>query len=192
MKFRLTVLLTIFMGIAGLSAMAKEESQKLMDPGKPDQIILDSVLVKPGQNAEIALRVIVDDTTSFTDKNWVGIGSFCIPLKYEKAAMTVDSVKFRNTLLKWDATFANAKTDTGFVSLAGIYTLTGNEKPPLFSPVEPMEIVRLFITAKADAKPGTYAFALTKDPRQGEVYFGSIDGYHSWQPVFNPGKVVIQ
>ena len=55
-----------------------------------------------------------------------------------------------------------------------------------------MEIARLFVSIKPDAKPGSYKFAITKDPRQGDLYFGSIDGYHSWKPELNPGKVVVQ
>jgi hypothetical protein len=139
----------------------------------------------------MALRVLIDDTTSFNNRSWVGVGSFCIPFLYDRNVIQIDSVKFKNTLLKWDEKFTNKKTDTGFVSFAGIYTLTGAEKPALVSPKEPMEVARLYLTVKPNAKPGYYIFEMTKDPLQGDMYFGSIDGYHSWKPKYVVGKVVV-
>jgi hypothetical protein len=191
MKTRLIIVLTALCAITWLNAQAIEDSQKSIDPGKTDLVVLDSVLAKPGQNVEISLRVLIDDTTSFNNKPWYGVGSFCLPFLYNSNVIQIDSVRFKNTLLKWDEKFTNKKIDTGFVSFAGIYTLTGAEKPPLVSPKEPLEIVKLYLKIKADAKPGNYPFEITKDPLQGEMYFGSIDGYHSWKPKYVVGKVVV-
>jgi hypothetical protein len=191
MKTKLIMMLAILCAGAA-QAQEIEDSQRLIDPGKPDLVVLDSLQAKPGQSVEMSLRVVADDTTQFSDKNYVGIGSFCIPFKYDVNVIKIDSVRFKNTLLKWDEKFTNPKFDTGFVSLGGIYTLTGAEKPALISPKEPLEIARFYLSILPDAKPGKYAFEITKDPRQGNMYFGSVDGYHSWRPVFSGGKVVVK
>ncbi len=192
MKTKLIVITAILFLAAAAFAQEEGESQRLIDPGKPDLIVLDSVQTKAGKSVEMALRALVDDTTWFSERNYVGVGSFCIPFKYNASVMKIDSVKFKNAVLSWDEKFTNPKFDTGFVSLGGIYTLVGREKPALISPKEPTEIARIYLSVLPDAKPGNYAFEITKDPRQGNMFFGSIDGYHSWRPVYVGGKVVVE
>jgi hypothetical protein len=192
MKTILLIMVAVLCFTTELIAQKPEESQRLIDPGKTDLIVLDSIQAKAGQSAVMAVKALVDDTTFFSDKNYVGVGSFCIPFKYDVSAIRVDSVKFENTVLSWDEKFTNPKIDTGFVSLGGIYTLAGKEKPALISPKEPMEIARIYLSVLPDAKPGKYSFEMTRDPRQGDMYFGSIDGYHSWKPVYMGGMVVVK
>jgi hypothetical protein len=192
MKTKLIAISAILYLATAAFAQGGEDSQSLIDPGKPDLIVLDSVQTKAGQSVEMALRALVDDTTWFSERSYVGVGSFCIPFKYDVNVMKVDSVKFKNAVLSWDEKFTNPKFDTGFVSLGGIYTLTGKEKPALLSPKEPTEIARIYMSVLPDAKPGNYVFEITKDPRQGNMFFGSIDGYHSWRPVYVGGKVVVE
>jgi hypothetical protein len=192
MKIKIISTLAILCAAATISAQGIKESQVLNDPGQPDLLVLDSVQAKAGQSVEMSLKTLVDDTTWFSEKNYVGIGSFCIPFKYDARAMKVDSVKFQNTLLQWDEKFTNPMIDTGFVSLGGIYTLAGKEKPALISPVEPMEIARFYLSILPAAKSGKYEFEITTDPRQGKMYFGSVDGYHSWVPVYSGGVVIVK
>jgi hypothetical protein len=191
MKTKLLIVILALCACVWVVAQAQEESQKLVDPGKPDQILLDSLQAKAGQSIKMGLQVLVDDETSFDGKTWSGVGSFCIPLKYNPSVIKLDSVIFRNMVNQWDEKFTNKGIDTGFVSLAGIYTLKGAEKPAIISPDKPLEIATFFMQIKAGAKPGKYTFELTKDPLQGGLYFGSIDGYHSWKPAFTSGKVIV-
>jgi hypothetical protein len=195
MKTRLLIVLMVICTGVWITAQAEDfngkDPQRAVDPGKPDIVSLDSVQAKAGQNVEMALRVLIDDKTSFNDKEWEGIGSFCIPVKYDIAAVKIDSVRFKNTVLKWDEKFTNKNLDSGRVSFAGIYTLAGAEKPALYSPKEPMEIAVIYMKVKPDTKPGKYLFELTTDPLQGDMYFGSTDGFHSWKPQFVAGKLVV-
>jgi hypothetical protein len=176
---------TIINAFMPVSAMA-------IDPGKPDLIIMDSIAARCGQLVTIGIRIRADDTTLFNNKEWRGVGSFCIPLKYDKYAFTVDSIKFRGVFLDWDEKFNNAKIDTGFISMAGIYNIAGAENPPLFSPDSAQEVIRLFLKIGEKTRPGNYFFALTSDPIQKELYFGSIDGMHSWKPAFIAGKITVK
>jgi hypothetical protein len=162
------------------------------DPGRPDTLSLESIEIAPGQSGVIALRAIADDSTAFNDKVWRGVGSFCIPMKYYKNIMKVDSIKFAGSVANWDEKFANPRIDTGFVSLAGIYNISGKEKPALFSPEKGEVIARFYFTVDKKASKGSYGFALTSDPIQKELYFGSIDGFHSWKPVFIPGIIKVK
>jgi hypothetical protein len=161
------------------------------DPGKPDLIIMDSIQVKPGGSAVMSVKVIADDSTFYNKKNWLGVGSFCLPLKYDKKALIVDSTKFAGVVSEWDEKFTNARIDTGFVSFAGIYNIAGADNPVVFSPEKQHEFIQIFVRVDKAAKPGTYLFELTSDPIQDEAYLGSIDGYNSWKPGFVAGKVVV-
>ena len=161
------------------------------DPGKPDIISMDSVAVKVGKPAELAIRIQADDTTDYNGTSWVGVGSFCLPIKYDCNVIKLDSVKFIGALKDWDAKFTNPKIDTGFISFAGIYNTGGSENPSLHSPGKPEEIIRIYLQVAKGAKPGMYPFELTIDPIQNELYVGSVDGFHSWRPEFKPGKIVV-
>lgn len=195
MKTKLLIVLMVICTCVWITARAEDfngnDPQRTVDPGKPDIVSLDSVQAKAGQDVVMGLRVLIDDKTSFSDKNWEGIGSFCIPVKYDLAAVKIDSIRFKNTLLQWDEKFTNKNIDSGFVSFAGIYTLSGKEKPALYSPKDPMEIAVIYMKVKPDTKPGSYLFTLTTDPLQGDMYFGSTDGFHSWKPKFVTGKLVV-
>ncbi len=161
------------------------------DPGKPDMIVMDSVLVKDGGNGEMAVKIIADDSTFYNSKIWLGVGSFCLPLKYDKSVLAVDSTKFMGVVKDWDEKFTNSKIDTGFVSFAGIYNIAGADNPVVYSPETPLEFIRIFFHINKGTKPGTYLFELTEDPIQKEAYLGSIDGFNSWKPGFIAGKVVV-
>jgi hypothetical protein len=191
MKTKLLLVITALCAFAWISAQAETNAQRTADPGKPDQLLMDSVAVKAGQNFEMAISTITDDVTRFDSTDWSGIGSFCIPLKYDYSVIKIDSVKFENVLSQWDEKFTNEKIDTGFISFAGIYTLKGAEKPAIISPDKPMEIIRLYMHINKGSKPGNYTFDLTRDPLQDGLYFGSIDGYHAWKPQYKTGKVVV-
>jgi hypothetical protein len=162
------------------------------DPGKADLVLMDSVTVKAGQSTVVGLGIQADDTTSFNGRTWQGVGSFCIPLKYDQRAFKVDSARFVGTLAQWDEKFSNPRKDTGFISFAGIYDLTGKGKPVLFAPARPEQVILIFLTAATDIEPGVYRFKLTSDPIQKEIFLGSPDGVHSWRPQFASGKIVIQ
>lgn len=185
----------IFCIMALLSSMILGEAANAADrpdPGVSDQIIMDSVVVKPGESTVLKLRALADDITTHNKREWKGVGSFCIPLKYDMNAIRIDSARFVGSVSKWDEKFTNSKIDTGFISFAGIYNLGGGDNPALFSAEKPEEIIRIFATVAKDAAPGPYLFELTPDPIQKELYFGSIDGYHSWKPQFQPGKIVVK
>jgi hypothetical protein len=162
------------------------------DPGSPDHISLDSILAKPGQSIELSLKVKADDSLLYNNKYWAGVGSFCIPLRYDQNAIKLDSVKFKGIVAKWDEKFTNPRIDTGFVSLVGIYNIGGEENPALISSDKAEEIARIYGRVNPKAKAGTYSIDLTVDPIQKELYFGSIDGVESWKPVFVPGKIVVK
>ena len=162
------------------------------DPGNPDHVILDSVETKAGESIVISLWIVVDDTTFFDDSSWTGIGSFCIPLRYDVKALSADSVVFLNTLAEWDEHFTNRRIDTGFVSISGIFNLGGNDNLPIFAAEKPEEVAMIFFKVREDARPGVYDIGLTIDPIQKEMYFGSPDGMHGWRPEFTTGKVVVK
>jgi hypothetical protein len=167
-------------------------AQSSPDPGRPDLVILDSVAVEPGKPFTLSLKVQADDTTFSSEMKWAGVGSFCLPLKYNSKALKIDSVKFTGTVAQWDERFTNAKFDTGFISFAGIHNIAGKDNPVLLSPDKPEEIAKIFGSVHQDAKPGVYHFELTIDPIQKEAYLGSIDGMNGWKPKFIPGTVVVE
>jgi len=162
------------------------------DPGKPDLVRMDSVSVSPGESFVLGLHVRADDVTSHDNKEWKGVGTFNIPLKYDDAAIRLDSVKFVGVFSKWDEKFTNLKIDTGFVAFSGIHNIAGGDNPVLHSPKKAEEVIRLFATVSKDAVPGVYLFETTYDPIQKDLFLGSIDGFHSWRPQFTPGKVVVK
>ena len=162
------------------------------DPGKADQIIMDSLTAGAGESVVMTIGVVADDSTEIAGNKWVGVGTICIPINYDKNAMAVDSIKYTGTMANWDEHFANKKIDSGFVSINGIHDIGGKENPLLFSPDKREEIIRLYLSIKKDAKPGIYTFELTKDPIQGEYYLASGDGVTSWKPLFRPGKILIK
>jgi hypothetical protein len=162
------------------------------DPGKPDTVITDSVNCKPGQNVMIGLKIFADDSVLYNNKYWVGVGSLCIPLKYDTKAFKLDSIKFVGTLGKWDEKFTNPRVDTGFVSIGGIYDIASSSKPVIYSPDSAQTMAEMFVTINRNAKPGNYAFEMTDDPVQKEAYLGSPDGMDGWKPVFISGKIVIE
>jgi hypothetical protein len=162
------------------------------DPNAPDTIKLQEIELTAGHSGVMNLSIISDDTTNFNDNTWQGIGSFCIPLKYDRSIMKVDSVKFEGVVAQWDEKFCNTKLDTGFVSLAGIFNLGGADNPPIHSPGKYEIIAGIYFTIAKKAPNGIYGVILTKDPIQNEMYCGSTDGFHSWKPEFVPGKVIIK
>jgi hypothetical protein len=161
------------------------------DPGRTDVVIMDSLTAKAGQSTIMPVKILADDTTETGGSQWVGIGTMCIPLKYDLKVFKVDSVKFVGTLAKWDEKFTNLKIDTGFVSLNGIHDVGGQNNPMLFAPKEPEEVAKIFLTIKKDAPLGTSEFVITKDPIQGEFYLASGDGLTSWKPKIIAGKVTV-
>jgi hypothetical protein len=162
------------------------------DPGKQDIVFMDSIRAKPGDSGMMTIRAQSDDTTTYNGKNWVGVGSFCLPIKYNRSVIKLDSVKFTGSVKEWDEKFTNPNIDTGFISFVGIYNIGAKERPPLFSPKIPEEIIKIFFSVNKDAKPGKYLFELTTDPIQKDAYFGSVDGINSWKPEFIPGKVIVR
>jgi hypothetical protein len=180
------------LNVIGFSLLLIVNVMAIQDPVKPDTLKLQDIEIKAGKSGVMTISIVADDTTVFNDQTWRGIGSFCIPLKYEKSLMKVDSVKFEGNVVNWDEKFCNAKIDTGFVSLAGIYNLGGAENPALYSPGKSEAIASLYLTAAKDAPAGIYSMVLTADPIQKEMYCGSIDGYNSWKPIFIPGKIKIK
>jgi hypothetical protein len=181
--------LFFLIAISGIALTATAQSSP--DPGKPDLVLIDSVASAPGKAFMISIRLVVDDTTQHNDKTWVGIGSFCIPLKYDSRALKMDSVKFVGTLANWDEKFTNSKIDTGFISFAGIHNIGGPDNPALFSPGGPEEVIIMFGSVKEGATPGLYKFEITVDPLQKDMYLGSIDGMHGWKPKFIPGRILV-
>ncbi len=184
-----------FYNLAGADTKKASETPKssvAIDPGKPDEIIMDSVLTAAGQKVELGIRFWVDDTVKQDGKQWYGIGTLCIPIKYDSKAFKIDSVNFMGTMSKWDEKFTNAKIDTGFISINGIHSLGGKEKPTIFTSGKPEQMLKLFISISQNAKTGVYDFQLTADPLQKELYFGSPDGVHSWKPKFVPGKIFVK
>jgi hypothetical protein len=162
------------------------------DPGKLDIVSLDSITAKPGAAIVLGIKIKADDSLLYNGKYWAGVGSFCLPLKYDRMAIKIDSAKFDGTLSRWDEKFTNAKIDTGFISFVGIYNIGGDDNPVLLTGDKSEDAIRIFGHVSKDAKPGIYLFELTKDPIQNELYFGSTDGMDSWTPVFVPGKVVVK
>jgi hypothetical protein len=185
MRTRITSFLLAILLLVSLAAIAA-------DPGKHDFVLMDSIRVKPGDSGIMTIRVQSDDTTTYNGKNWVGVGSFCLPIKYNRSVIKLDSVKFTGSVKEWDEKFTNPKIDTGFVSFVGIYNIGAKDNPPLFSPKIPQEIIKIFFGVNKDAKPGKYLFELTIDPIQKEAYFGSVDGFNSWKPEFVPGIVIVR
>jgi hypothetical protein len=188
MMKRIIILLVISL----LGIVVAATAQSAPDPGKPDVISMDSLAVKPGQNFVMSIKVMADDTTLHSGKNWVGVGSFCIPLKYDSKALKIDSVTFVGIIAEWDEQFTNQKIDTGFISFAGIHNIAGKDNPVFISPDKPQEIVKIFGRAQENAQPGTYSFEVTIDPIQKNAYLGSIDGVNGWKPKFIPGKILVK
>jgi hypothetical protein len=166
--------------------------QSSPDPGNPDVVSMDSIQVQPGEKFVMSVKVLADDTTLHNDKKWVGVGSFCIPLKYDAKALKIDSVNFLGTVSEWDERFTNPKIDTGFISFGGIHNIAGKDNPVFLSPTQPTEIVRIFGRVDKNTKPGEYGFELTIDPIQRDAYLGSIDGVNGWKPKFNLGKIIVK
>src|SRR5512139_1640532 len=79
------------------------------DPGKSDMVIMDSLAAKAGQSLVMPVKIMADDTTNLAGSQWIGIGTMCIPLKYDLKAFKIDSVKFVGTMAKWDEKFTNRK-----------------------------------------------------------------------------------
>jgi hypothetical protein len=182
----------LLLNAIGLCMLLIVDVFAIQDPVSPDTLRLQDIEIKAGKSGVMTISIVADDTTVFNDQTWRGIGSFCIPLKYEKAIMKVDSVKFEGNVAKWDEKFCNTKIDTGFVSLAGIYNLGGAENPALYSPGKSEVIASIYLTAAKDAPAGQYRVVLTHDPIQKEIYCGSTDGYNSWKPIFLSGKIRIR
>jgi hypothetical protein len=185
---KIIVLLAIFLMGITLPVVG----QSAPDPGKPDVVSLDSISVRPGQEFIMSIKITADDTTFQGNQKWVGVGSFCIPLKYDSRALRIDSVNFVGVIADWDERFANQKIDTGFISFAGIFNIGGKENPVFISPDGPQEVVRIFGRVLKEARPGTYGFELTIDPIQKDIYLGSIDGVNGWKPKFMPGKIAVK
>lgn len=162
------------------------------DPGQPDWVTIDSVQAKKGADVVLSVRIMADDSISFSGKMWQGVGNFCIPLKYDPQALLLDSIQFVNTVAQWDERFTNPEIDTGFVSFAGIYFTGGEENPVLYSPDQGLEVIKMFFRIDKKARKGVYAISQTIDPLQKDMYLGSPDGMHSWMPLFKPGKIVVK
>jgi len=182
----------LILNVVGLCVLLITPAFSIQDPVTPDTLKLRDIEIKAGKSGVMTISIMADDTTVFNEQTWRGIGSFCIPLKYEKNALKVDSVKFEGNVANWDAKFCNSIIDTGFVSLAGIYNLGGDENPALYSPGKNETIASIYFTAAKDAPAGLYSVVLTHDPIQKEMYCGSIDGYNSWKPTFVAGKITIK
>jgi len=179
-------------GFVSLCLLLPTSAWAIVDPLKPDTVSFDTIEIAPGQSGVLSLRVLSDDTTFFNGITWRGVGSFCIPLKYQRSILRVDSVNFVGTVAKWDEKFSNPKVDTGFISLAGIFNLAGAENPALYSPDSAEAIAKIYFTLDKKAAKGSYTVELTIDPIQKELYFGSSDGFNSWRPVFIPGKIKVK
>jgi hypothetical protein len=182
----------LILNVIALCLVLITNAFSIQDPVVPDTLKLQDIEIKAGRNGVMSISIVADDTTFFNDQTWRGIGSFCIPLKYEKKVLKVDSVRFEGNVAKWDEKFCNSKIDTGFVSLAGIYNLGGDDNPAIYSPGKSEIIASLYFTAAKDAPAGLYGVILTHDPIQKEMYCGSIDGLNSWKPIFVPGKITIK
>ena len=162
------------------------------DPGKPDTVRTESIKAKAGKQAIIGMKIFADDSIFYNDKPWVGVGSLCIPLKYDANAFKLDSIKYTGTLAQWDEKFTNPRIDTGFVSIGGIYSIAGKDRPLIHCPDSSQTMALLYITVNKTAKPGAYKFEMTDDPVQKEAYLGSPNGVNGWKPVFASGKIVIE
>ncbi len=184
--------LTTLLIISFLGSFISVTAQSSPDPGKPDTVAMDSVSAGPGQTFALSLWIQADDSTFRVEKFWVGVGSFCIPIKYDRTAIRIDSVKYIGTIAEWDEKFTNAKIDTGFISFAGLHNIAGKENPVFLSPDKPQEVVRMFGSVLKGAKPGLYSFEMTIDPIQKDPYLGSVDGVNGWRPQFRPGKVLVK
>jgi hypothetical protein len=184
------ITLSIIVLLLSITAISLAQNSK--DPGKPDQVFFDSITVKAESSFIMPVMVFADDTTTYNEKKWPGVGSFCIPLKYDSKSLKIDSVKFVGTIAEWDERFTNPKIDTGFVSFAGLHNIGGKENPVFLTTEGPQEIARIFGSIRKEAKSGVYLLELTIDPIQREMYLGSIDGVHGWKPDFRPGKVVVE
>jgi hypothetical protein len=178
--------------VSGFCLLLITNAFSIQDPLVPDTLKLTDLEIKAGESGVMTVSIIADDTTFFNEQTWRGIGSFCIPLKYEKSIIKVDSVKFEGNVAKWDEKFCNSKIDTGFVSLAGIYNLGGDDNPAIYSPGKSEVIASIYFTSAKKAPAGLYGVILTHDPIQKEMYCGSIDGFNSWKPIFVPGKITIK
>jgi hypothetical protein len=182
----------LILNVIGLSLILMSNAYSIQDPAIPDTLKLQDIEINAGSSGVMTISIVADDTTVFNDQTWRGIGSFCIPLKYEKSILRVDSVRFEGNVAKWDEKFCNSKIDTGFVSIAGIYNLGGDDNPALYSPGKSEIIASIYFSAVKGASAGLYGVILTHDPIQKELYCGSIDGFNSWKPVFVPGKIRIK
>lgn len=167
-------------------------AQSSPDPGQPDIVSMDSLQAKPGEKFVMSIKITADDTTLYSEKRFVGVGSFCLPVKYDPSVLKIDSVNFVGTVAEWDERFTNQKIDTGFISLVGIHNIAGKDNPVFHSPNTPKEIARIYGRVEAKATAGAYSFDLTIDPIQKDAYLGSIDGVNGWKPKFVPGKVVVK
>lgn len=167
-------------------------SSALAIESEKHSVLLDSVEVAPGNTFVVGLHVIADKIAEDEPEGKMGLGSFCIPLKYDKESFVADSVVFLNTLSQWDEKFTNPEIDTGFISLSGIYDMGGKDNIPIFSPDKPEKIAEIYFTARKKAEPGTYEIELTADPRQNKIFLGSPLGVKAITPKFKPGIIVVK
>ena len=174
----------IFIAAIGSIAAAEESNNHA--------VLLDSVEVSAGESFVLGLSIMADRIDPDEVSGKEGVGSFCIPMKYNRDMFVVDSVVFINTLSKWDEAFTNPKTDTGFISLAGIYDMGGKDNPTMYNPGKPERSAEIYFSASKKAKPGIYKIELTRDPRQGNIYLGSSLGVKAVVPKFKSGIVVIK
>jgi len=175
------VIILLFAGVSGVSA----ESEK-------HAVVLDSVEASAGEHFVIGVSVMADKIAEDEKPGRMGFGSFCIPLKYDKNAITADSVVFMNTITEWDEKFSNPTIDTGFVSLAGIFDMGGKDNPPIYSPDKFEKMAEIHFTANKKAKTGVYKIELTRDPLQDRIYLGSPNGIKSVNPRFKAGIIVVK
>jgi hypothetical protein len=185
LKMKLAVLWGIVILMVGGVSVYSAESEK-------HSVILDSVEASAGEHFVVGINVIADRIADDEKPGRMGFGSFCIPLKYDKTVFVADSVIFKNTLTEWDEKFANQKFDTGFVSLAGIYDMGGEDNPPVYTPDKQERIAEIHFTAGKKSEKGIYLIELTRDPRQDTIFLGSPTGVVSVRPKFKPGIVVIK
>lgn len=155
-------------------------------------VMLDSVEVASGKAFVVGVNVIADKISDDEPEGKMGIGSFCIPLKYDRESFSADSVVFLNTLAQWDEKFTNPAIDTGFISLSGIYDMGGKDNLPVYTPDKPERIAEIYFRAKKKTKPGIYTIELTSDPRQNKIFLGSTLGVKAITPKFKPGVIVVE
>jgi len=175
------IIILLFAGVSVMSA----ESEK-------HAVALDSVEVAAGEHFVIGINVMADKIAEDEKPGRMGIGSFCIPLKYDKSAITADSVVFVNTITEWDEKFSNPTIDTGFVSLAGIFDMGGKDNPPIYSPDKFEKMAEIYFTVNKKAETGTYKIEQTRDPLQDRMFLGSPNGIQSVNPRFTPGIIVVK